>query len=264
MDILAAVQAAYPNMTKTEKKIADYILQEEDGHYFIHVTLKQLADNIGAGQASIMRMINTCGYSSYRSFMAALSQAKYQESARKQDRRGSEKTLADDWSEVLQLCQASLNQENLQETVRAICEADYIVCTGYGNSSHIASLAASHLRRCGLMAQVYIPGEIAVSPNLHPQLRFVLLAFSISGETDKLLEIVTEYRENRQFTVALTGRTESSLAKASDVTFFTPSQVAYRMHGRWMDGMMTQLFVIETIAAEIKKSKYKYTEKENP
>lgn len=257
MDILTTIQATYPNMTKTEKKVADFILNEPDGHYFLHVTLNQLAEVSGVGQASVMRMINTCGYSSYRAFMAELSQARYRESADRVDSRRRGSSLADNWSEVLQLCQSSLKQEELTLAAQILTRADFIICLGYGNSAHIAALAASHLRRTGLVAALNVPGEISYTANdFPPHMRAVVLSFSISGETTDVVRISKEYADNGLCVIALTGRTESALAKLANFTFFTPSQVANRKFGRWLDGMMSQLFVVEALVEEIKKIKY--------
>ena len=253
MDILNAIQIAYPNMTKAVKKVADFVLGEEDGHYFLHVTLNQLACDAGVGQASVMRMINACGYSSYRTFMADLSQVLYQGSASRKETD----TLADDWGEILQLCQSSLDKEMLRLCAETLCHADFVICQGYGNSSHIASLAASHLRRTGLVAAQNIPGEISYSAEVFsPQRRAVVLSFSITGETAEIIRISKEYAENGVCVIALTGRTESSLAKLSNFTFFTPTRVAGRKYGRWLDGMVSQLFVVEALAGEVKKIKY--------
>ena len=87
-------------------------------------------------------------------------------------------------------------------------------------------------------------------------LRAVALAFSITGETGEVVRIVKEYVENGVCVIALTGRTGSSLARLANFIFFTPSQVIDRKYGRWLDGMMSQLFVVEALVEEINKLKY--------
>lgn len=263
MDILTTMQSTYPNMTKAEKKAADFILNEVDGHYFIHTTLSQISADAGVGQASVMRMINSCGYSSYRTFMAELSHARYQASADRSNARGEGSTLADDWNGILQLCQSSLDRTDLLLAAQTICRADFVICMGYGNSSHVASLAASHLRRAGLVAVHNIPGEISyTADSFSSGLRAVVLSFSITGETREVVRISKEYEENGVCVIALTGRTSSSLAKLANFTFFTPSQVANRKYGRWLDGIVSQLFVVESLVEEIEKIKYPKKEME--
>lgn len=257
MGILNAIQVAYSNMTKTERKVADFILGENDGHYFLHVTLNQLACEADVGQATVMRMINACGYSSYRAFMADLSQALYQNSAQDLMKRKAGNTLVEDWSDILQICQSSIDPELLRLSAETICHADFVICMGYGNSNHIAALAASHFRRIGLVATQNIPGEISYSTDIFsPKMRAVVLVFSITGETPEVIRIAKEYAESGVCVIALTGRSESSLAKLANITFFTPSRVAGKKYGRWLDGMVSQLFVVETLAAEVNKNKY--------
>ena len=252
MDILAAIHSTYPNMTKVEKKVADFLLDEKDGHYILHVTLNQLAGEVGVGQASVMRMLNACGYSSYRSFMSELSQARYRESA--SDRQSD--TLADNWNQVLELCQSSLKPEELTLAAETLTHADFVICSGYGNSSHIASLAASHFRRSGLVAAHNAPGEISYTASDFMSRRAVALLFSITGETVDMVRMAKEYTEGGLCVIALTGRIESSLSKLAYFTFYTPSQAADRRRGRWLDGMVSQLFIVEALVEEIKKIKY--------
>ena len=257
MNVLASIQAAYPNMTKTEKKLADFIVKENEGHYFLHVTLQQLSIDTGGGQATIIRMINTCGYSAYRPFMAELSQVRYQESANQMRERRCKETLADDWNKVLHLCQSSLNQEMLHMAAQTICRANLIICSGYGNSAHTAALASSHFRRCGLMATAEVPGEIQFSnETFNEHMRAVLVVFSVTGETIEVLRIAKDYAANGVCVIAVTGRTESTLAKLANFTFFSPSQVAMRTHGRWLDSVVSQLFIVEKLSEEVKKIKY--------
>lgn len=256
MNVVSAIQTAYPNMTKVEKKVADFFFTETDGHYILHITLSELSREIGVGQASIMRMINSCGYSSYRTFMAELSQEKYQVAADAISARTTS-SLADDWSQMIRLCQENLNRDELVLAAQTICKADFVICLGYGNSAHVAALAASHFRRAGRFANLNVPGEISYAPEgFGPNMRAVVISFSISGETPDIIRMSKEYAESGVCLIALTGRTESSLSKLANFTFFTPSQTANLRRDRQMDGMATQLFVVESLVEEIRKIMY--------
>ena len=78
MEILATLQSLYPTFTKVEKKIADYFMTERDGRYFPNATMEDIANQVGVGQASVVRLVKKCGYSSYRNFMVDLGHAQYE------------------------------------------------------------------------------------------------------------------------------------------------------------------------------------------
>lgn len=258
MDIIATINAAYPNMTKAEKKAADYVLHEGDGHFFLHVTLDQLATNCHVGQASVMRMINACGYQSYRAFMLEVSQSKYRTSIGDQDStRKSSADLANEWTNAIQACHESTDRQELISAAQALCQASFIICTGYGNSSLVASLAAIRLRRANLPAWQYVPGQIGyIADSSAAGPKAAALVFSISGETPEILSLAKDYVDKNLFVIAFTARTKSSLAKLANYTLYTPSQIADRKIGRLMDGIVSQLFAVEALAGEVERIKF--------
>ena len=61
LEILATLQSLYPTFTKVEKKIADFFMQEQDGRYFPNATMEDVANQVGVGQASVVRLVKKCG-----------------------------------------------------------------------------------------------------------------------------------------------------------------------------------------------------------
>ena len=252
MEALAALQALYPTFTKTEKQIADHLLAEGDTHILLNTTLSDLAKDIGVGQASIVRMIKRCGYSSYRNFILDFHQSKFESSvASRVASRQQGSHLLEEVTFQLQLCSDNLSQADLRLAVKHIRKSDVILCFGYGDSAHVAALTASRLRRLNLMAVHVVPGEVDLTgvcvTNLH---RTVAICFSVSGETDVTVRRAKRYANAEAFVIAVTSAVESKLSKAANLTLYAPSKATKGSHVRDIEGITTSLFVIEALIEE--------------
>lgn len=98
-----------------------------------------------------------------------------------------------------------------------------IVVTGMGKSGHIARKVAATLASTGTPALFVHPGEAS-----HGDLGMIVagdavLAFSNSGETSELADIVQHTRRFALPLIAVTGRGGSTLAHASDLALVLPA-----------------------------------------
>ncbi len=92
-----------------------------------------------------------------------------------------------------------------------------VVCTGMGQSGHIARKIAATLASTGTPAFYVHPGEAA-----HGDLGMitdadVVLALSYSGESDEILLLLPVLRRQGNKLIAMTGRPNSSLAREADI-----------------------------------------------
>ena len=92
-----------------------------------------------------------------------------------------------------------------------------VVVTGMGKSGHVGKKVTGTLASTGTPALFLHPAEA-----LHGDLGMVteadvVLALSYSGETDELLAILPALKRRAQSLIAVTGRSESTLARAADV-----------------------------------------------
>ena len=92
-----------------------------------------------------------------------------------------------------------------------------VVCTGMGKSGHVAHKIAATLASTGTPAFYMHPGEAG-----HGDLGMVtnadiVLALSYSGESDEILMLLPALKRQGNTVIAMTGRPNSTLARASDV-----------------------------------------------
>ena len=92
-----------------------------------------------------------------------------------------------------------------------------VVCTGMGKSGHVARKIAATLASTGTPAFFVHPGEAG-----HGDLGMVtdadvVLALSYSGESDEVLQLLPVLKRQGNALVSMTGRPESTLARAAAV-----------------------------------------------
>jgi arabinose-5-phosphate isomerase len=97
-----------------------------------------------------------------------------------------------------------------------------VIVTGMGKSGHIARKIAATLASTGSPAQYVHPGEAS-----HGDLGMItaadaVIAMSNSGETAELSDIVAYVKLKRIPFISITGRADSVLAKAADVSLVVP------------------------------------------
>lgn len=92
-----------------------------------------------------------------------------------------------------------------------------VVCTGMGKSGHVARKIAATLASTGTPSFYMHPGEAG-----HGDLGMVtdadiVLALSYSGESDEILMLLPVLKRQGNTVVAMTGRTDSTLSRESDI-----------------------------------------------
>ncbi len=92
-----------------------------------------------------------------------------------------------------------------------------VIVSGIGKSGHIARKIASTLSSTGTAAYFVHPAEASHGDLGMIQREDVFIAISYSGESDELLRIVPLVKRQGAKLVVMSGRAQSSLARASDV-----------------------------------------------
>lgn len=111
----------------------------------------------------------------------------------------------------------ALDQNFLDAVQLILASPGRVICTGMGKSGHIARKVAATLSSTGTPAMYLHPGE-----GIHGDLGMVtkediILAFSHSGETIEVLNILPSVRRIGAKIIAVVGNPNSTLAKIAEV-----------------------------------------------
>jgi arabinose-5-phosphate isomerase len=125
-------------------------------------------------------------------------------------------------AEALTMLAASLDRE-FSRAVSAIASCvGRVVVSGMGKSGHVGRKVAATFASTGTPSLFVHPAEAS-----HGDLGMVLdadivLAISNSGETSELADLIAHSRRFGLLLIAITGRAESTLARAADIVLLLP------------------------------------------
>jgi len=97
-----------------------------------------------------------------------------------------------------------------------------VIVTGMGKSGHVATKVAATFSSTGTPAQFVHPAEASHGDLGMITDRDAVIAFSNSGETTELADLVTYTKRFEIPLIAVTGRAGSTLSQAADVTLLLP------------------------------------------
>ncbi len=138
-------------------------------------------------------------------------------------------------SEGLQNLSKALDNEMAEGFVQAAdiirAAQGRVIVTGMGKSGHVGQKVAATLASTGTPASFVHPGEASHGDLGMITKEDVILAFSWSGETLELINIIDYSRRFAVPLIAVTSKAESNLAKAAEVGLILPTSQEACPHG---------------------------------
>lgn len=222
--ILESILAIYPTLFDAEKRVANYVLENEA--QVVDMTVSELAAACGTSDATVVRFCKKCGCNGFHHLKLNMAKEMATDSATGANIVGSYELDSARMSDSLRNIFAS-KQEELRQTLDALDPALFetvidriraarcVFCAALGNTIPVALDAAYKFSELGLTAISAPVWEhmLAMMHNIQPN--DVLLAFSASGETKDLMRIVTAARAQGAQIVLVTNQIHSSIAHES-------------------------------------------------
>ncbi len=152
MDILSAIEAHFPNFSKGQKKIANFIIAHTDKAAFM--TAARLGSAVGVSESTVVRFAYELGYSGYPELSAALRQVirtqltSVQRMEVTRDRIGSGNILDEVLSGDMEKIKRTLEEtshEDFENAAAAIADARKIYVIGDRSASALARFAHYYL-----------------------------------------------------------------------------------------------------------------------
>ncbi|MDF2887115.1 MAG: MurR/RpiR family transcriptional regulator [Lacrimispora sp.] len=256
-DFLTRIRAEYNQFTKTEKKVADYILQNYREVLFMSIT--DLAEACEVGDTSVFRFCKTLELKGYQEFKMQLSLSLHDETTG-QGRLEGDISLKDSFAEVsrkvlntnmsaLEETYSLLNEESFDRVIRCLYEAKRICFFGVGASMlsamkavnkflriepKVSCVSDSHMQ--AMVASMMGEGEVAV-------------IFSYSGATKDTIHVAELAKRAGAATICITRFVKSPLTSFSDVTLLCGANEG-PLQGGSTSSEISQMFLIDLMYTE--------------
>lgn len=252
-DIFIRISEMYAQLTKSEKKVADYV--KTNPKDILYSSITDLAEKCGVGDTTVFRFCKTLKLNGYQDFRVSVAQAVAGQNG--QDSLVGDIELGDD---VESICKKALftNIAALNETyslidfhaveraVELIAGAKRIHFFGMGSSSVTALEAKQKFMRILPNVEFVADSHMQYMAASLMGREDLAVVFSYSGSTKDIIEILNIAKKNGSKSVCITRFAKSPLTQLTDVTLLCGSNEG-PLQGGSLSTMLTQLYVLDVL-----------------
>ena len=225
-NILESITAQYQSLTRSGKKLADYIFAHTgEAQYF---SISTLAENSGVSEASITRFCHGLGLAGYNDFKLALAKTDHVtdmgELSDSPQGIASEDSLNTIFQKIHKASVLSLNEtlellneDAINKAVDLLVQADRVFCFGNGGSMVMAMEAWARFSTATSRFVHVSDSHMQIMNTALATSRDVLLVFSYSGSTKDMEDTLQIAREHGVSIILVTHYPNSRAAQFADV-----------------------------------------------
>lgn len=226
--ILLSIKEKYSQMGHSEKLIADWLMKNFSD--MMNMSISQLADNCGCGEATIVRFSRRLGLSGYQELKLKIAQESANTAAGgvmgiEQNDTCYEifKKRISDIHIALENTKSVLDPAEFEKAANALRTASRIVIFGLGNSASVAVDAQHKFLRAGLDAVAYCDNHMQAIAASHLHKGDVAIGISHSGASIDVVEALRTAKDTGALTICLTNFGNSPIQSVSDIVLNTRS-----------------------------------------
>lgn len=236
--VLKQLDLKYNSLTKTQKKIADYI--KENPEQVTHLSISQLTANSNcSSESAVVRFYHALGFKSFHDFLLCLTS----ELAKKSIYKTFSEIIPGDNPIAIKkkIIQGSIfaleellendNDEELLKAIDALSKAKRIFFFGYGESGYLCESMNFKFIRLGF--DCFYSKDSHMSPFYLSRFKKddVIVAISDSGNSKDVL-IPMRASQGLATRISITGTQENEVSKLADISLMTGVEESrYRTDG---------------------------------
>ncbi|WP_379393175.1 MurR/RpiR family transcriptional regulator [Paenibacillus lentus] len=265
---LLSIRSHFNGLTKTEQKVANFIL--ENAQDIIYHSVTELAERADVGETTVIRFCRKLKFHGFQDFKLSLAQ----DLVKPSDRLYNEVTEEDDAAtlnrkvismhiETLEQTSELISSDQLEKTIDLLTAANHIHFFGVGSSGLTALQAAHSFSRIGKQsfAKTDTHFQAMTAALMHPG--DVAVGISISGSTKDTLENLSLAKKAGAKIVVITSNARSPITKLADIELLMVAR-ENPLQGSSLAAKISQLAVIDIlnvgVSLKIKDEALKYRE----
>lgn len=267
-DVLDRLGNAYENLSVSERKVADFVLDHTKE--IPRCSLATLCKHTGVSQPTVVRFCRAIGLDGYAHFKVALAASLgsggaayvHREIDFDDGRNVVATKLTQSSVDALTKLQQSLDLDHVEAAVDKICAAGRVQLVAVGNSGILALDAYQNFIRLDIQCDMERDTHLQTVKAATLKSGDVLVAFSYTGRIKDLLRTANAARESGAYIIAVT-KSDSPLADAADLVIgietsedtFVYMPMASRIAHMHVIDLMTTLAAVKrgkTIATRLK------------
>jgi len=243
--IVGLINSYYPSLTKSEKKVADYVLNNLNNVIYFSVT--DLSYEAGVGETTVLRFCRKIGMKGYQEFKLTIAQNLSEtEDNDKSESNNLIDTISNNTIKGLEETASMISKDDLNTAIEMIHQAKSIHFFGVGTSGVTALDAKSRFLRIGKQSDAIVDSHLQAMSAATLTKDDVVVAISISGSTRDTLESLEIAKENGAKIIAVTYYTRSPITQFADLVL-TGGTKESPLEGGSLIAKISQLFVVDLL-----------------
>ncbi|MGQ0286916.1 MurR/RpiR family transcriptional regulator [Pasteurellaceae bacterium 22721_9_1] len=257
LNILERIAGLRSSFTKTEKRIAERILQMPD--FLTYSSLSEVATSLEVGEATFIRFCRTLGFKGFSDFKMEFAIELATQEQRSSNLLDTQITPDDSPNLIADKMQAVLNnviEETiklldftvLENVVNELRVARRIFLFGVGSSGITAEDAKNKFMRIGLQVDATSNNHFMYMQAALMKKGDVVIGISHSGHSQEITQALSIARKSGAKIVAITHNARSPVTKVSDYVLQNGNRQGL-LQGDSIGTKITQLFILDLIYA---------------
>lgn len=252
MKISDIITQSYKSFTKSERKIADYVLENPTDAYVLK--LSNLSEYLHCGEATIIRFIKKCGYTSYKNFQYDLSSELSETVEEKYEHNYD---ILDNYVEEINYLQKNCNISQIKDVAKKINDASFVGCIGVTYSAQAAQFSNLDLRVAGINSSAYCTADSMVTIFRQSPKNSIFLIFSRLGETNEIIQAISFANRKNVTLIAICSNINSRIAQLSDIVInCSHSKTKYDLSSSTFIISLNQILISRMIIQEYQNLDY--------
>lgn len=255
-DIFSQIHLKYNSFTNTEKKVADYIL--ENAEKVVYMSITDLAYACNVADSSVFRFCKSMDLRGYQEFKIALAHSISPDS--ETPHLSGEITMEDTIEELSSKILATnisaltetynlIDEDDISRAIDSMINADRFYFFGVGTSLMTALEAKNKFMRITNKADCIIDTHLqAMSAALMTE-KDVAILISYSGSTKDTLEVAKIAKERGAMIICITRFAKSPLTSYADITLLCGANEG-PLQGGSLSAKLSQLYLLDLLYAE--------------
>jgi len=243
MSFKQRLQEHYETLTKSEKKIADYIMTTNEK--IIHSTMSEVKQETGVGDATIIRFCQKLGFSGFTDLKIEIAKDDFTNKKKNHQSTYYYSDSAQNLANTLKLTENIIDNDSLSQAIELVSHAKRIHIFGMGSSGNTARDLEALFLRTGIQSNA------SVDPHLQAQIASLLtkddlvIGLSLSGKTKDTYDSLKIAKQNYAKILAITNYLFSPIAQLADIVLQTT--VDEFLDGGSIAGKMSQLYICDLL-----------------
>lgn len=264
IDVFSNISTLFNSFTKSEKRVAEYILQNRSQIMYMSIT--ELSEKSSVGESSIFRFCKGLGYTGYQEFKIAVAQSLSGENSVSTYTIGTEILLNDTLEEMankvkmtnisaLDETEKLLDYDVLDEAVGKMVEAEKVRFFGIGSSLITAMEGHNKFLRIMSKAELTVDSHLQAMSAALMNEKEVAIIISYSGQTKDSIEVAKMAKASGAYVIAITRFHKSPMTTYADATLLCGANEG-PLQGGSLSAKISQLYLLDVLYFEYFKKTY--------